>query len=123
MERIDSGDTDDSPFTSNLVTPTDEQILPALQSTLNSSIDQRIVIAKAALDYFASGELEESVIHEKEVDIEVYPTTISREVNLDIDSSEGYSAGQGATGGDGQTDVSTEDRDAVIYYRLSYRRS
>jgi len=115
--RIDSGETDDSPFTSNLVTPTDEQILPALQHALNSSIDQRIIIAKA-LDYFTSGELEEGIIKEKEVAVEVYPTT-SPEVNLSTDSSVGYFAGQSVIGGDEQTDpMSAEDRDAVIYQSL-----
>lgn len=115
IDRIDSGETDDSPFTSNLVTPTDEQTLPALHRTLSSSIDERIIIAKAALDYFANGELEEGVVKEKGAGVEVYPTTSSQEVSLNIDSSMEYFAGQSGMGGDEQIDtMSAGDCDAVI---------
>jgi hypothetical protein len=56
MDRVDSGETDDSPFSSNLVTPTDDQIIPGIvQPRLYAGLDEKILMAKASLDYFTSG--------------------------------------------------------------------
>ena len=56
IERIDSGETDDSPFCSNLVTPTDGQNIPVIvRPHPRDGIEQRIAIAKASLDYFTRG--------------------------------------------------------------------
>ena len=49
--RIDSGETDDSPFCSNLVTPTDDHTIARTQ--IRDGIEQRITAA--SLDYFTSG--------------------------------------------------------------------
>jgi len=46
--RIYSGDTDESPFASNLVTPTDEDLYP------KPGIHERLDVAKSLLGYFAS---------------------------------------------------------------------
>jgi hypothetical protein len=56
MERVDSGETDESPFCSNLVTPTDDQTIPfLLRPQLRDGIEEKLFVAKASLDYFASG--------------------------------------------------------------------
>ena len=56
IERIDSGETDNSPFCSNLVTPTDSQTIPFIvRPHPRDGIEQRIAIAKASLDYFTRG--------------------------------------------------------------------
>lgn len=54
MEKIYSGETDESPFGSNLVTPTDEQTLHFLHPALSSSMDERNVVAKDAIDHLGS---------------------------------------------------------------------
>jgi len=49
IERVDSGDTENSAFSSNLVTPTDEDVY------LKSGIEERLEISHGVLDYFATG--------------------------------------------------------------------
>jgi len=48
IDRIDSGETDESPFASNLVTPTDEE------SYTTTGITERLGEAKSLLGYFVS---------------------------------------------------------------------
>jgi hypothetical protein len=63
MERIDSGETDDSPFSSNLVTPTDDHTLPVIvRPLLPDGIEQRIAVGKASSDYFTTGRTENESI-------------------------------------------------------------
>lgn len=50
MDRIDSGETNDSPFGSNLVTPTDED--PEACTSLG--IHERFDVAKTILGYFGN---------------------------------------------------------------------
>ncbi|KAF8964251.1 hypothetical protein BDZ97DRAFT_1817203, partial [Flammula alnicola] len=53
IDRIYSGETDESPFGSNLVTPTDEETYP------HQGIHQRFDIANTILGYFASKDVSE----------------------------------------------------------------
>lgn len=69
MEQPYSGETDESPFGSNLVTPTDEQVLHFLQPNLSSTIDERIAVAKATAYYLGS----EDDKFTKEGDLKVVP--------------------------------------------------
>ena len=69
IEQFYSGETDESPFGSNLVTPTDEQVLHFIQPTLSSTIDERIAVAKATA-YYLEGENDKVI---KGGDLEVKP--------------------------------------------------
>lgn len=53
MDRIDSGETNESPFGSNLVTPTDE----GPEACTNRGIHERFDVAKTILGYFGNKSL------------------------------------------------------------------
>ncbi|KAF9561780.1 hypothetical protein CPC08DRAFT_707149 [Agrocybe pediades] len=105
IDRIDSGETDESPFASNLVTPTDEQGDPS------QGIHERIDAAKSLLGYFASrsfsgDEIDTSKAPISNVD-QVQPSIGSLKetqavTSLDKDSAQGRNA-------DEPPDVGAED--------------